>query len=93
MKYVVNFDTDNCDVYIGRSSKFGSPFCIGIDGTREDVLQRYESYLYGNKKLLQAVCQELPGKVLGCHCKPYYDCHGDLLDRIANGGQLCLPLV
>ena len=33
------------DVYIGRPSKWGNRFVIGRDGTRDDVIARYEARL------------------------------------------------
>lgn len=33
------------DVYIGRPSKWGNPFVIGRDGTREEVIARYAAWL------------------------------------------------
>lgn len=92
MKFVVNWNQENCDVYIGRPSKFGNPFPIGVYGTREEVLELYEFWLYDRPELIVAVCKELKSKILGCSCHPR-PCHGDLLARIANGWQLCLPLV
>jgi len=32
-------------VYIGRPSKWGNPFVIGRDGTRPQVIERYERWL------------------------------------------------
>jgi hypothetical protein len=32
-------------VYIGRPSKWGNPFVIGKDGTRDDVVAKYRAYL------------------------------------------------
>ena len=29
------------DVYIGRPSKWGNPYSIGPDGTREEVIEKY----------------------------------------------------
>ena len=69
-------------VFIGRPSKWGNPFKIGKDGTREHVVQRYEGWLMQNKKLVSEI-SELQGKVLGCFCKPKL-CHGDILARLAN---------
>lgn len=92
MNFVVNWNNEECDVYIGRPSKFGNPFPIGIYGTREEVLELYEFWLYDRLEIIKAVCNELKGKRLGCSCYPR-PCHGDLLARIANGWQLCLPLV
>jgi hypothetical protein len=70
------------DVYIGRPSKWGNPFVIGRDGTREEVIQKFEEYLDGSPELL-ADLHELKGKTLGCFCSPKA-CHGDVLSRRAN---------
>jgi hypothetical protein len=70
------------DVYIGRPSKWGNPFVIGRDGTREDVIAKYEAWLLEQPELLAAL-PELAGKTLGCWCAPRA-CHGDVLARLAN---------
>ena len=72
------------DVYIGRPGKWGNPFEIGKDGTREEVIAKYETYIM-NKPELLADLHELKGKVLGCYCKPLA-CHGDILAQLAEGG-------
>ena len=78
---VVNIKTGaKYDIFIGRPSKRGNPFRIGRDGTREDVLLKYENYLLYNPKLMSEI-EELHGKVLGCLCKPL-PCHGDVLIEI-----------
>lgn len=64
-------------VFIGRPSKWGNPYIIGVDGNREECIRRYESFLTGNKLLMQSL-PELAGKTLGCFCKPKA-CHGDVL--------------
>jgi len=69
------------DVYIGRPSKWGNPFKIGKDGTRNDVIAKYEAYIRGRKDLMEAL-YELKGKTLGCWCKPLA-CHGDVLAKLA----------
>jgi len=87
-KLVVHCKKEAYDIYIGRSSKFekpskwGNPFIIGIDGTRKEVIEKYEKYLLSNKELMNDL-HELEGKVLGCWCKPKA-CHGDVLVRLAN---------
>lgn len=73
---VVNYK-EKYDIYIGRPSKWGNPFTIGKDGTREEVIEKYRKYILKNKKLLKSL-PELKGKVLGCFCKPRA-CHGDVL--------------
>lgn len=74
---VVNIKKDDYDVYIGRGSKWGNPFVIGRDGTRSEVIKKYEKYLANNQYLLNSL-EELREKKLGCHCKPLA-CHGDIL--------------
>lgn len=74
----------NCphDVYIGRPSKWGNPFEIGKDGTRSEVIVKYEEWLRSNEELLNEI-EELRGKTLGCWCKPK-SCHGDVIVKILN---------
>lgn len=56
---------------------------IGKDGTREDVIKKYEAWLIKNAELLAACKLELKGKDLLCYCSPL-PCHGDVLLRMAN---------
>jgi hypothetical protein len=74
---VVNIRQEKADVYIGRPSLWGNPFVIGRDGTRDEVIAKYRSYLVNHPFLLNCV-SELKGKKLGCYCKPLA-CHGDVL--------------
>lgn len=75
------------DVYIGRPSKWGNPFVIGRDGSRDDVIRKYKAWLESQPQLVTQVRSELRGKVLGCWCAPM-PCHGDILAAIANQGDL-----
>lgn len=77
---VVHVKKDDYDVYIGRPSKWGNPFSIGKDGTRKEVIEKYEKYVVTNKKLMNDL-HELEGKILGCWCKPKA-CHGDVLVKL-----------
>ena len=70
------------DVYIGRPSKWGNPFFIGKDGSRQEVIDKYEKYILSRPDLL-ADLHELRGKTLGCWCKPKL-CHGDILAKLAD---------
>lgn len=79
---VVHCKRSHYDVYIGRPSKWGNPFQIGIDGDREEVIEKYEVWLKNNPTLMNSL-HELKGKVLGCWCRPQA-CHGDVLERLAN---------
>lgn len=71
-------------VYIGRPSKWGNPFVIGKDGTREQVVAKYEKWLMAQPALVEAARRELKGRTLMCFCSPA-PCHGDVLLRVANG--------
>jgi hypothetical protein len=70
------------DVYIGRPSKWGNPYQIGRDGTREDVIEKYREYILKRPDLLDDIAS-LRGKTLGCWCAPK-PCHGDVLSSLAN---------
>lgn len=79
-----------CDVYIGRhmfqggwrlrASAWCNPFRIGKDGTRADVLDKYEAYVRRNERLMDNL-SSLAGMKLGCWCKPE-PCHGDVLVKL-----------
>lgn len=73
---VVNLRKEAYDIYIGRPSKWGNPFIIGKDGTREEVIKKYVDYIIESELILDL--GELKGKRLGCFCKPKA-CHGDIL--------------
>lgn len=70
-------------VYVGRPSKWGNPFEIGKDGTRQDVVIRYSEWICEQPALLAAL-PELRGKDLVCWCAPAM-CHADVLRDMANG--------
>lgn len=71
-------------IYVGRPSKWGNPFKIGKDGTREEVIQKYRSRIFN---ILQSAdshyLDELKGKDLVCWCSPL-PCHADILLELAN---------
>ena len=79
---IVHCKRESYDVYVGRPSKWGNPFVIGKDGTREQVIAQYERWLQTQPTLLASL-PELRNKVLACWCKPL-PCHGDVLLRLAN---------
>jgi hypothetical protein len=69
-------------VYVGRDkrygdAKWGNPFRIGKDGTREEVIEKYRAYYASNEQLKRDL-HELCGKDLACHCAPLA-CHADML--------------
>ena len=95
---VVHCFYDDFDVYIGRAcsrfpdgGKWGNPFRIGPDGTREDVIEKHAKWLLTQLHLMAAL-HELKDRALGCWCRPLggfqgrWLCHGQtfvsLLDNI-----------
>ncbi len=65
-------------VYVGRGSPWGNPFRIGVDGDRDQVIDRYE------REVLPTLdVTPLRGKHLVCHCAPLR-CHADSLLSRAN---------
>mgnify|MGYP003564749057 CR=1 FL=1 len=78
---VVHCKKEKYDVYIGRGSKWGNPFKIGVHGNRYEVIAQYEAYLINKRPDLINALPELENKILGCWCKPL-KCHGDVLKKI-----------
>ncbi len=79
---VVHCKKDVYDVYIGRPSKWGNPFVIGKDGTRQEVIKKYKNWLVKQPVLMDSLV-ELRGKRLGCWCS-LFACHGDVLVKLVN---------
>lgn len=76
---------DEHDVRIDRPTKWGNPYIVGVDGTREEVIAKHRAWIYTQPELLAAIKPELQGKRLGCWCRPHKpSCHGDILAWIAD---------
>ena len=70
-------------IYVGRPSKWGNPFVIGRDGSRNEVIAKYRAWIVQQPALLAAL-RELRGKDLVCWCAPER-CHADvLIDLVAH---------
>jgi len=82
---VVHSKKSPYDIYIGRPSKWGNPFKVGVHGKRGECIEMYRKWINKPKQrhLIRDAKTELKGKVLGCWCKPS-PCHGDILVEIAN---------
>lgn len=84
---VVHCKKEPYDIFIGRGSKWGNPFIIGIDGTREEVCQKYRIWIKTQQHLLDSL-YELEGKILGCYCDKKFVskglCHGCILIELIN---------
>lgn len=80
---VVHCKREPYDVLIDRTTRYGNPYPISKNRTREQAIEQFREYLYRNPKLVEQVKRELRGKVLGCWCAPKA-CHGDILLAVAN---------
>ena len=79
---VVNIHNEKCTHYIGRPTRWGNPFVIGKDGTREEVIRKYESMLRENIYLMSAMNETFQDdSILGCYCAPLA-CHGDVIIKV-----------
>lgn len=82
---VVNRRDAPYDIFIGRPSPLGNPFRIGQDGSREDVIRKYEAYARDRVErspVFRRQILECHGKRLGCYCAPL-PCHGDVIAVLA----------
>ena len=59
---------------------------IGKDGTRAEVVEKYERWLRRQPRFMVQL-DRLRGRHLVCWCAPLR-CHGDVLLRLANGSGL-----
>lgn len=87
--------SDGTAVYVGRAvprkgykaSQYANPFKIGKDGERVDVVIKYLYRLHqqclDDPMFIVRLRGELKGKVLGCWCARYEECHADLLALLA----------
>lgn len=68
-------------VTVDRGSRFGNPFVLGGDGSRDEVCDKYEKYYLPHKPSITSRVDELRGKVLCCHCYPER-CHAESLVKL-----------
>ncbi len=68
-------------IKVDRGTQWGNPYKIPLDGSREEVIDKYRELL--NRGTLMKRVGQLKGRALGCHCAPRA-CHADLLAEAAN---------
>lgn len=75
-------------VYVGRPSKYGNPYVIGVHGDRLECIAKFkklvEIRMHRYPSYRDEIIRELRGQLLGCHCDPL-PCHATVLAEIANG--------
>jgi len=90
---VVHCKREPYDLLIDRTTLFGNPFRIGVDGTRKEVVLKHRHWItgvfgpdvirgYDRRKVREEIVKR-PNEVFGCWCAPRA-CHGDSLLEIAN---------
>ena len=82
---VVNIRTDEYDVQIDRTTRWGNPFPIGKHSRRE-VIELYKQWIskeIQEGRITREDLNTLRGQRLGCWCKPL-SCHGDVLAKLAD---------
>ena len=72
-------------VYVGRPSKWGNPFALGRDRSRDEVISNYRCWVVTQTDLMNSL-DELRGKDLICWCAPFA-CHAEVLRKLANGAD------
>lgn len=88
MPKVLNKKTDEIPtgaIYVGRPTKWGNPFIVDRDGTREECIEMYMEWLLGRPHLINEF-HELKGHDLVCWCAPEA-CHADILLRLAEASE------
>jgi hypothetical protein len=86
MGRVVHCRRAKFDLYIGRAyggfteSVWENPFHIGKDGSRDEVIDKYEARIRADSQLMDLI-PSLTGLTLGCWCHPL-PCHGDMLLKL-----------
>jgi hypothetical protein len=68
-------------VYVGRPTKYGNPYSIGLWPIQE-VLNAYEKWLRDRIAYNPHFLDELKGKDLACWCPLDKPCHADIILKI-----------
>jgi hypothetical protein len=73
------------DIRIDRRTEFGNEFIIGRDGTRADVIAKFEATERARlaaSVTRRAKVRQMHGRRLFCWCAPQ-PCHGNVYARLA----------
>ena len=73
------------DIRIDRRTEFGNEFIIGRDGTRADVIAKFEAAeraRLAKSAARRATVRQMHGRRLFCWCEPE-PCHGNVYARLA----------
>lgn len=67
-------------VYVGRGSRWGDPYLVGIHGSREECVALYCNWIAERPHLVDALAARRPTS-LACWCAPL-PCHADALAEL-----------
>ncbi len=73
-------------VLIDRRTRWGNPFKVGADVSRDEVVARYRVHLWQRIRAGDIALEDLAalnGRRLACWCWPTRPCHGEVLARAA----------
>lgn len=100
---VVHCKKEKFDVLVDRTTPFGNPFVIGVDGNRSEVIDKHIDWLYEwitnnhliiisgmSNRWVTEHLHELKGRVLGCWCGKK-DCHAKTLAALADALVIRTP--
>lgn len=91
MTEIINIKTYQNKDYIPccRGTLFGNPFEIGLDGTREQVIEKYRVHfnnLIKDERFLTEIFK-LKDKKLGCYCSPE-KCHVEIIKQFLETNEI-----
>ncbi|RKY69337.1 MAG: hypothetical protein DRQ02_01370 [Candidatus Latescibacterota bacterium] len=66
-------------IYVGRPTRWGNPFHVGMQGNAAECVRLYRSWLRTMPILVADAKRELRGKNLACWCSLDQPCHADVL--------------
>jgi hypothetical protein len=66
-------------IYVGRPTRWGNPFVVGIDGDLDEVMTKYRDWLQKKLEDDPNFLEPLRGKNLACWCPLDRPCHADIL--------------
>lgn len=69
---------------VDRTSRWGNPFKIDVDGAREEVLRKYRIWIKDKLNQDPDFLTPLRGRNLACFCELTDPCHADILLQLAN---------
>jgi hypothetical protein len=77
------------DIYAGRPTLLGNPYAIGVDGTRDEVVEQYEKYAWQRMhkdEKFRGLLLSCENRRVACWCAPL-NCHVEAIARLIERWQ------